>query len=1206
MFAETMEDMPLFSGAGIRAQEPTFAPPPSVTQGALPGLEITPDEVRAADRAKRLKRKKPKAAPPGQAELFQRVDPTKTQRFQRWSRGAEVKDEGGRAKVLYHGTMSDFSAFDIGRSNPESFFGAGFYFTDSADDVSLNYARWQGPDIDHRLEELVEQIHDEFYADPEPYLEALAELRGTTVEALEELDHQAAQTLEGGIPEPTDEEARAIAQRLLGDHDGSVIPAYVRMENPLYLSDGRYDATRFTGELVLDDMEGLLDEIVAQGDATDLDEARQLVEWRELDPLDYGWEERIVLTDETGRQMDLLDAVERASWDHGIDPAEVMVYLDEHLGWIGEWYRMTGEELRQALLNAPPVLYLEGEWYGEWRLMAHQFTQDVFRNLGYDGVVMHADEYFEPMMRQTGVGDYPVHYIAFEETQAKSVFAAHFDPDDPVLLHQEYSRNQYNQLLEQKGAGEPPSNPGMTRQKSRVTREGLEEIRKGFKKDLPKWRSQQLSQQTQKDVWEWFNKQVMPEWFDTRAIAMKYAKLEADRALLNYRDYMNFDLWLSYVVPYHYWFTRTAWNWAQRLPSRPGILAAYQRSRAYLQKQNEEAGRRQRFERKIEVPAPWLPDWMGDSLYVDAMRSVVPFANLGGYNWDDSDEAQTGLRKLWNTIERAGFRPFHFLELPYQAGWLSKAAQAVGVPEDVAQAQLAPEYPDFSFALPQLQLLRNVTAGASWAPPAGINVEGPVRRAAGLPAGETWEPYQVGRMLGNLAAEHQSDPDRARATLDAKELMDRDVNQDQQTWSADSELALQVAQELNWSPERLAAAQSMLSLAMTRAAKERLVKSIGWLTGPSLSIEPAGERAQLEMAEEARGTIWREDQPEGSLAAYQEFKRNHPAMYTRAAQYKMPGQEEYTGMGPGARANWMLQQEAKEQINAEYNQALDDYLRSRPWDLAGAYAGNRERRAQRLEELKTMYPLPPMEGEMPAIYYGMNPSEMWDAVVEDTLWDLQAAEPQADQFLDTSGEVQWDRYNQAQESWRANLPQLGEIQGGTYAGMDAETAYRTFEQRHHTPVQAMAYTYRDNVKNPAWTYYNRLKSQGETAGAAYQASVARVGPMPATALIPAILRDYRGKAWTREQLEAALAGIWFPALGDQKKTGEGVGVTATETAGGGGGGYSGRYYRKPRGGGGGGGSRSKKKLAKSSERWYPRWKPPPSIQGGPFRSGWWG
>jgi len=51
--------------------------------------------------------------------------------FWNWFRGSKVVDSQGRPIVLYHGTIADFSIFDIEKSSKSSRYGAGHYFSGS-------------------------------------------------------------------------------------------------------------------------------------------------------------------------------------------------------------------------------------------------------------------------------------------------------------------------------------------------------------------------------------------------------------------------------------------------------------------------------------------------------------------------------------------------------------------------------------------------------------------------------------------------------------------------------------------------------------------------------------------------------------------------------------------------------------------------------------------------------------------------------------------------------------------------------------------------------------------------------------------------------------------------------------------------------------------------------------------------------------------
>lgn len=129
--------------------------------------------------------------------------------FFEWFGDSKVVDEQGRPLVVYHGTTADFTEFDRSKGNPESDLGAGFYFTNTEDDVSENYAG-MGPDLTNKVERLAEQIAndtDREYDDPEVVKEA---------------------------------KARFV------QHEGATLPVYLRLENPVII--GGDNETNFTYE----------------------------------------------------------------------------------------------------------------------------------------------------------------------------------------------------------------------------------------------------------------------------------------------------------------------------------------------------------------------------------------------------------------------------------------------------------------------------------------------------------------------------------------------------------------------------------------------------------------------------------------------------------------------------------------------------------------------------------------------------------------------------------------------------------------------------------------------------------------------------------------------------------------------------------------------------------------------------------------------
>jgi hypothetical protein len=740
---------------------------------------------------------------------------------------------------------------------------------------------------------------------------------------------------------------------------------------------------------------------------------------------------------------------------------------------------------------------------------------------------------------------------------------------------------QYIEAINQPGATPGPLPAEILQRSTDATRRSLDKIENGILGEWDQWQGVTADRQARDALENWFTGEVAPSWYENRAVAYDYARSQADFSVLDYSRRRNFDTWMSYVFPYHYWFSRAGKNWAQRLAKRPGMLAGYVRARDAMKLANENAGRRQRFEGMVRVPFPWLPDWMGDSVYVDPIGMIAPYSQIFGTDWDDSDDAKRGLRGIYSTAQKFGLRPYHIWDYLYQSGAFQKLGEKAGLSPGSAEEMLGPEYKgNFPSVLPQTGVVRGLSAlarelGAEAIPPGGINIEAPFREAMGLPAGEIWDPYRINRMLANLAAEQPQNMNLAQAALRAQELVGRDETQTGKVWDASSQLAQQVAEEMAWTPDQLQQAQQLVAEAMQKASLERVIGTAGWAMGPRMAIEPRGERAQLEMAEAARGTTWSPTQPGGSREGYEQFKRDYPAMYPRSTQYNiLPGEKEYEAMAPGARANWLILRHQREMLHADYDKAVDDILRREPWNWEARGQIEDQRRAA-LEGLKAKYPMPEMTGDIPAVLYGMNPGEMWDGTVEKELYRLQATKPSPSAFETEEG-VDWSAYYKAETKWRASLPRsfgFGIPQGGVYERMDPTTAMINFEQRYDSPLEAAYNTYQKEVASPAWDRYNAAKREEERLfpgmrdlqdqywdldkagrrqllkqnpglidywdykdqqGSAYVRTVGQVQAVPAAALIPAILAQYQTRGWSEDQLKKELQGVVFPSLADQQ------------------------------------------------------------------------
>lgn len=728
--------------------------------------------------------------------------------------------------------------------------------------------------------------------------------------------------------------------------------------------------------------------------------------------------------------------------------------------------------------------------------------------------------------------------------------------------------------MEQPGAANRPAVEDLIRAAEEANRQAIEQVLVGVRRDWGRIQPVAANEAQKRAVWDWFNRAVSPAFMQNKAAGMAYAQYIADTAQLDYSQMRGGDLLLSHAIPYHYWYTRASRNWALRVMRRPGLMAQYLRVRDAMKLANENAGRRARFGESFRIPAPWLPEWMGGGLYVDPSRTVYTLASLYDYNWDDADDSATGFRKLMQLGRSLGMRPFPSWEVPFQLGALLRAAKTTGMTDEQAERFAGPPRPgEVGYYVPQTGQLKAVTAMAREAFPALANtkvwtpwgermlippggVVGPEeagRAFLNLPRGDIWDPYRVIRMLANIPAdEAPGDRNAAVVASDAQELIKRDLDQRGRVWEPGSELAQQVAAEFNWTPERLARAQEMAAKAINRAAVESGVRTIGRTLGVGLSVEPAGEKKQLELQRQARQTMWSPANPTGSYAAYRAFKEAHPEIYPRMAQYQVVPGEESQGMTPGARANWLLMVPERDRINREYDARIEKLLKFRPWDTAGASRLDNERwallrGAGKLEGtggLLAKYPIPESQGQIPAVLSGMSPDEQGNALAEEEIGKFMAQKPQP--VEDFQGNVDWPTYYASVDAWRSRLPattpglQAAQAVGGKYKGLTLPEAVQAWEQRNTSPIEAAADVYEKAIADPAMVAYKQVQNQTYTGyggkqyhystEAARQATLGQVPRMEARELIGEILARYPYRGWTPAQLEQALQGMVFPPM----------------------------------------------------------------------------
>lgn len=350
---------------------------------------------------------------PGSApsRLYSRApgNQTDTPAFRAFIAGTKVVDETGAPRRLYHGTTHEFDAFDARRGNAQNHHGRGIYLTSEPEDVGANYATRQGPDLQGRIESLHEElvnvwddaeaaadmVRDWADAHPERAADAAQLLKALASPFEHSFVVRAAADLHSDGPDVVllRDITRWVAEKqIAGTHDGAVLPVYAAIKNPVDLRPGK--VTRFDIE----------------------------TKWSE-DGEDFLGEE--------GLGVQAKEAIQEVAgyYDDRNLADEVLSALDDPEGF-------TAADLEQA------VRRIGSDWTdtnGE-ASSPGQFLQDVYREMGFDGIVIDAGRVFGAGRQygkaMAGVVPSTEHWVAFEPTQVKSATGnvGTFDPKDPRFL----------------------------------------------------------------------------------------------------------------------------------------------------------------------------------------------------------------------------------------------------------------------------------------------------------------------------------------------------------------------------------------------------------------------------------------------------------------------------------------------------------------------------------------------------------------------------------------------------------------------------------------------------------------------------------------------------------------------------------------------------------------------------------------------------
>lgn len=131
-----------------------------------------------------------------------------------------------------------------------------------------------------------------------------------------------------------------------------------------------------------------------------------------------------------------------------------------------------------------------------------------------------------------------------------------------------------------------------------------------------------LDAETQQSMKRYVN-QVKNDMATAKLATVRYGEGMRDFALLNYNRRYGFDKMLDVWAPYQFFYTRSALNGLARVIDKPSWFSNY--ARLQMMQNRYENNLPERLRGKIRIPAPWMPDWMGDAMYIDPSNIMFQF-----------------------------------------------------------------------------------------------------------------------------------------------------------------------------------------------------------------------------------------------------------------------------------------------------------------------------------------------------------------------------------------------------------------------------------------------------------------------------------------------------------------------------------------------------------------------------------------------------
>lgn len=373
--------------------------------------------------------------------------------FSNWFSKSTTVDSNGEPEMLYCGTLSEFSTFDIDKTTNNSFLGKGFYISSSFDDVNRNYSNTSGPDFKNKKEALKDEISNSptEYLKNDYYKNIL-----DNKDDNQEIFHIVKDLfeMEENEEELEDYENFEIfveheANRILDvKHEGFIIPVYLKVENPIDIDNDYFSEEEdFSGE----ELDMIFDFIESKGlnkeslytlryimPDINIDYSLSFEEFEDacneqlIDEADEDTFEEIlefareIFNDSyidinysfSGSLFDFKNAVKDILEEEGeYKAAEKFIDIvnsefQENKDYVPIIDILNNDSLNMEMQD---ILYDNGVSENE-SVHFKGLCSKAFNRMGYDGIILRAENHFKNM---DNIED-AIHYIVFDPNQIKS------------------------------------------------------------------------------------------------------------------------------------------------------------------------------------------------------------------------------------------------------------------------------------------------------------------------------------------------------------------------------------------------------------------------------------------------------------------------------------------------------------------------------------------------------------------------------------------------------------------------------------------------------------------------------------------------------------------------------------------------------------------------------------------------------------------